>query len=62
MILAEEAFVIGPLYVDWLQKVGEIEYAEFSFAIYGDGYDNYIDFGRPIESRICTEEENCQKT
>jgi len=58
MLLAEEAFLIGPLFVEWLQKVGEIGYAEFSLAMYGAGYDSYIDFGKPIDSRICGE-ENC---
>lgn len=57
MLLAEEAFLIGPLYVEWLQKVGEITYPEFSFAMYGNGFDSYIDFGKPIESRICGDED-----
>ena len=59
MLLADEAILVGPLFCEMLQRVGEIAYAEFSFAMYGTGYDSYIDFGQPNFERICGE-KNCQ--
>lgn len=53
MMQSKVAITVGPLFVDMLQQVGELNKAEFSFAMNGVGYDSYIDFGKPILSRTC---------
>lgn len=41
----------SPLFIEGLQKAGEIKNSEFSLAMYGQAYDSYIDFGSPVKGR-----------